>query len=332
MSDVIECDLLRGEITFSNPIEAEGLFVRVQDIRREWIIIPCTTEGSSLHFDLLETGLPIRSLEVLGADDKEFLKLKDLYHANDKEFQGKFAYKRDRPNDPLLELFIGKQTFEYFTGAIGYRVAAAVVSGYKAIEIRDESYLENAEKMLLRALVILPSGALSGSPRNNREHLHVSVLTTLWHLYLVKGDVRNFVRTITSLRALLDQRGFQSYFNLAVNMGKSTRTLTLLYQMSGQVDEASRIVATARELFQMSVRDATSNLQHFRELRYFHNDVYESMRLVREEVPLQGEKATRELRGSVRIQAEEHPEVFAVMWQTFQAAVRELSAPAVQES
>ncbi len=183
--------------------------------------------------------------------------------------------------------------------------------------------------MLLRALIVLPSGDLEKTPRNNREHLQVSVLTTLWHVYLARGDTLGFIRTVSSLRDLLAQKSFQSFFILAFNMGKGLRVLTLLYKLAGLEEEAAANAKLARQLFQLSAQGATGVFAHFSELGSFHRDVLESMRLVRGGGKVSEALIDKTLRESLRISANEHPESFVILKRNFLEAAASMSSEAL---
>jgi len=322
------CDLRNGRIVFSSEFhnfdQVQNQFVisvtNSAGIARE---IKSNSAGRVLHFALPAEVLPIRTFEITDrARDAILFSATNLFPTTNREFETQFKSQRDRHGDPRVDFFVANQIFTHFTGAEGYRVSAAVVAAYKGIELLEESYLQDAEALLLQSLSALPKVHMARSARNNREHLHISVLCVLYHVHLARGNAEGFLRTLQDLRALLENGNFQSYYNLAYNSALSLRLLTLLQLVAGQPSDARETAALSFEVFKLASRDADDNLTHFKELRYVHDNTYESMRIARRVKEVTDALIEKTLRGCLRVSADAHHESYAVMRQTFLESTR----------
>lgn len=321
------CDLKNGRIvlkpeapTASGSENSIQLTVTVTDGQDRAHDLATTSQAGVIRFDMNAAPRPIRSFRLSEySSGSTVFEARNLYPSSDQEFETQFKAHRDRSGDRRIDYFVASQIFNYFDGQEGYRISAAVVAAYKAIELMDESYLAEAETTLLRALTSIPSVKLARSTRNNREHLHVSVLCALYHVYLARGEAREFLRTLLVLKGLLETQDFQSYYNLAYNSALSLRLLTLLHLVSDQPKAARSAARLSFNVYKSAARDADENLAHFKELRYVHDNTYESMRLARRSKDAAELLIDRTLRSCLRVPAEEHPKSFSRMRATFLA-------------
>ncbi|TLP92374.1 hypothetical protein FEF26_14775 [Nesterenkonia salmonea] len=315
----LSAGLLRFDASKVSQEELQLLTAHVTDSADVRHFLDVTVRGSTIHFDAMPSVSPITRLE-LRADDTEILRLSGLFFPTDRAFEGGFKSRSTRPDDAQLDFFIASQMFEHFEGQPGYRISCAVICGYKAAELQDPVKQEHAERMLLRSLLLLPTTSLATSTRLDREHLHVSVLCALWHVYLAAGKPSEFVQTLQSLRALVEDRSFASFFQLAYNVSLSLRVLALVRLMRKDVQDAQDISELSREIFQLSVRDSTTNLNHFKEIGYTHTHVLETMRLARRTKTLTENTIDKTLTASLRVKSDRHPKAFASMKATFEEA------------
>ncbi|WP_146339488.1 hypothetical protein [Nesterenkonia sp. NBAIMH1] len=170
---------------------------------------------------------------------------------------------------------------------------------------------------------------MNASVRLNKEHLHISVLCALWHLYLANGKPLEFLRTIDALHGMVAKKEFHSFFNLGFNVSLSLRALTLLQVRRGDVKAAQITSDLALEMFQLSVRDSTSNFNHFKEVGYTHSHALEAMRLSRRTKSADDALVRRTLSRTLRIPEDTYPQAFETMHETFLAAA-ELVTPDTQ--
>lgn len=324
------CDLTNGRIVF----DAESIVVVD---RNDQIHISLTDMTDTVHefpvdivdgesrFDRTAFPQPLRSFRVFRATDGHTVfEAHNLFPSTDREFETQFKSHRDRSGDRHVDYFVASQIFDQFTGQEGYRISASVVAAYKAIELLDTAYLDAAEKMLLRSLSAIPTVKLARSTRNNREHLHISVLCALYHVHLALGNSREFLRTLLVLKGLLEDQAFQSYYNLAYNGALSLRLLTLLHLAAGQQSEARNTATLSFNVFKLASRDADENLAHFKELRYVHDNTLESMRIARRVNEVTDSLIDKTLRGCLRVSADEHQKSFTEMRDTFMRATTEV--------
>lgn len=317
------CDLKNGSIILSSEARdssQRGRPVRltVTDSAGELHELPSRGLEGTVRFTIPAEVRPIRTFTVSEPDtERTLFEAKNLFPSTDREFEKQFKSHRDRSGDCHVDYFAASQIFDHFTGQAGYRISAAVVTAYKAIELMDRAYLIEAESMLLRALSALPEVRLARSTRNNREHLHISLLCALYHLHLARGNRRDFLGTLSAIRELLEEETFHSYYNLAYNSALSLRLLTLLHLMAGHPQAARETSMLSFETFKLASRDADENLTHFKELRYVHDNTYESMRIARRVKEVSDSLIDKTLKGCLRVSADNHPQTYHTMRTTF---------------
>lgn len=317
------CDLRNGRIVFSSEFpnfdpDQKQFLISVTDSAGIAHEINSNSAGRVLHFALPTEVLPIRTFEITDrARDATVFSATNLFPATNREFETQFKSQRDRNGDPRVDYFVAQQIFTHFTGAEGYRVSAAVVAAYKGIELLEDAYLQDSETYLLQSLSALPKVHMSRSARNNREHLHISVLCVLYHVHLARGNAEGFLRTLQDLRALLANGSFHSYYNLAYNSALSLRLLTLLELMGGHQSGARATATLSFDVFKLASRDADENLAHFKELRYVHDNTYETMRMARRVSEITDSLIEKTLRSCLRVSADRHPQSYEFMRRTF---------------
>lgn len=287
----------------------------------ESLRVPGERSDDTIQFDRSSLRRPVVCVRVFQVGESHALsEIGNLLPKTDSDFEAHFKSKRDRANDPYVDFFVGWQTHKYFSGSIGYRISAAVVAAYKAIEILDYEYLDMAEEALLASLELLPNTKVERSTRKNREHLHVSVLCALWHLQMARGKCREFKDTLEQIRSLLHDGNFHSFFNPAFNGSVTLRVLTLLQKMEGRDARARRTARLAFDIFKLGTRDADTIMNHFKELGYVHNHVLQTLRLSKRPGEISDALVEKTLQSCLRVPAEEFPDSFDVMKETFMQA------------
>lgn len=327
-------DPLSGTVTFSSDETSLGTVmgpqcvVKVKTNDGESHHLQLIGEGTTYTFDARHLTYPIRTLEVIAPSGHRLAVYEDLFPRTNQEFAAAFKTKSDRPQDPVFDYFIGRQLFESFPGAVGYRISSAVVCSYKAMEMLRPEFLEEAASMLQKAWDLLPETKIERSVRLNRENLTLSVLCAQWQLHLARGEPADFLSSLMHMKTVIQAKDFQSFYNPAYNASLSLRLLTVLYRMADAPAEAHKVSKLAFEIYQLAARDADRNLIHFRELGYVHTHVYETMRLARREKRVNDYVVGKNFQRCVRISEGKHEEAFRRMKDTFLDAARSLKSPA----
>lgn len=316
------CDLKKGEIVVNDlsafaATEHGKLQIQAIDVEGSTHTEPCIFESDRFSFQIPEGIGPICKISILAEQNAEVFAAENLFPATDEEFESTFKSHRDRSGDARTDHFIASQIFNNFTGEEGYRISAAVVASYKAIELLEDDLLSEAENMLLRSLTALPAVKLARSTRNNREHLQISVLCSLYHVYLARGNAEEFFKTLQTIYTLVEEMKFGSFYNLAYNSALSLRLLTLLQLIAGQQKQARRTSEVAFAGFKRASHDADNNLAHFKELRYVHDNTYEAMRIARRMKEADRNFVEKTLSSCLRISAKKFPEAFSTMMDTY---------------
>lgn len=325
-------DLQKGRVTFSANHDLDYSALRwcqlsVIDKNNQPQQVSSEFKDMVLEFSLDTDWIPIRRFRLTDSGGNEVYVAENLFPATNNEFEKQFKSARDRSGDPRIDQFVAGQIFDHFTGEDGYRISAAVVASYKAIELLDGRLLDAAERMLLKSLALLPVVKMGRSARNNREHLHVSVLCTLYHVYLARGRHHDFLDTLLALKSLLEEKKFEFYFNLAYNACLSLRLLTVLYRRADRPEEARTASLLAFDLFKLSVHDADNNMAHFKELGYVHQNTYDAMRIGRRMKEVSEPFANRTVRTCLRVSAADHPAASRRMLSTFNKTIEYMREP-----
>jgi len=317
------CDLTNGRIVFNTETMvalagSNQIHAAITDATNAVHEFSADISGGELGFNRASLPDPIRSFKIFRASDGQTIfEAQNLFPTTDREFEAQFKSHRDRSGDPYVDYFVASQIFDHFRGQEGYRISAAVVVAYKAIELLNAAYLEAAESRLRQALSAIPKVKLARSTRNNREHLHISVLCALYHVQLARGDAAGFVQTIMTLKGLLENHSFESYYNLAYNGCLSLRLLTLLQVLAGQREAARTTATLSFDVFKRACGDADENLAHFKELRYVHDNTYETMRIARRVKDVSESLIDKTLGNCLRVSAEKHPDSSRIMQATY---------------
>ncbi|MCT1605923.1 hypothetical protein M3B43_01030 [Nesterenkonia massiliensis] len=284
--------------------------------------LPIVEDNGRGRFEPDRLPAPIRSLEVIDPTGRHFVHLKNLFPRTNQEYVATFTSKRNRPQRPQLDYFIGRQIAQHFQGAAGYRISGAIVCAYKAVELLDAQRQTEAEGLLDEAWSLLPETQLQRSVRLNRETLTLSILSAKWHLQLAQCDHEAFLTTLLRIEELSADQAFTSYYNPAYNASRALRQLALYYKALGNNDAAIRVSDLSFALFKLAARDADQNVTQFQELGFVHNHVYETMRFAHRAQPLTEQEIQKQLSSSVRISEKTHPSAVAILMDIFTKTVR----------
>ncbi|WP_300345390.1 hypothetical protein [Nesterenkonia sp.] len=266
-------------------------------------------------FSLRDVNEPITEVRLHSPAGQEILRIDGLMPADDVEYERGMRLKKRRPEDPDLNFFISWQMAQYFPGSPSYRVAAAVVAVYKAVELNREEYIQAAGALLREAHQLLPTCPLARSVRKNRENLAVSLWTAEWHLLLLRGDFQGALRVWREIAVFMENT-LSNYFNVVYNANKALLILCLYHAAHGEMDAVEKYADQAFTLFQNAVRDADKTLAHFKELKVPHQAAYECLVLAREKPRVGEDEAKRLFKTCKRIDAASYGPSFRKMWQT----------------
>jgi len=92
---------------------------------------------------------------------------------------------------------------EHYNKNPSHRAVAAVIQGYRAVDLKDLEAQKIAARHLAGEIKAASRMELTGDPRTDREHLTVSMSFTLWQLYLSAGNNRAFMDTLDETVAYL---------------------------------------------------------------------------------------------------------------------------------
>ncbi len=145
--------------------------------------------------------------------------LAEIFPRDNKAYDAMFVRKVNRFGDEALQYFMARQLSQSFTGKRAYRVGAAVVMTYKAIEINDPVLQEEALRHVKMQLLHVGDCEITNHPRTNREHLEVSLLCAKWHLELSLRHYDEFFSTLEHCRSLA--ANITNYFTPAFNLSMS---------------------------------------------------------------------------------------------------------------
>lgn len=278
-------------------------------------------EGTSWGFSLGGLQSPITHMVFQDEEKNEMLRIDGLMPRSDKEYDQNFRSNKNRPRSPYVNFFIARQMVFHFSGSVSYRIAAAVVAIYKAIEVREPQYLAGAEEALKLADQLIPQAPIARSPRRNREHLRLSLWCAEWHFHLFRDDPRSFLDCLNKVYKHTESEALSTYFNLAYPANTTLCILCLYLTASGKNDEALKVAKLSVSLFKRSVRDADTNLAHFKELSKIHWLSYECLEIIKGDKPITEKKAKSVFEGAIRV-GSAHDASVQPMWRTLKNCMK----------
>lgn len=283
--------------------------------------VDTTAQNDILAFSVGDIGLPVERLILQAADGRELLCADGLFYPDDSAYNNSFKSRTKRSTDPYLNYFIGRQLLQHFPGNPAFRITGAVVAAYKAVELLDPRFLDEAEEFLETSQQLIPEVPVAKSPRENREHLQLSLWCAEWHLHLAQGNFDRFLACLRKIRHHLETQKLASYFNPAFPANKSLLMLCLYFCAIGDFVEARRVAQLAVRLFKRSVKDSNQTLAHFQELGSIHKAALSCLKLVRRTEGITPEIVRSTFREAVRVGGPKYPAAFDAMIDTFNRGV-----------
>lgn len=114
--------------------------------------------------------------------------LRKLYAVDEEAFEGIFFRARDRPADPETQFFAAAQICDHYQVNESHRCVAAVIQGYRAIDLCEKKFTNRAIASLKAQLSRVHALPVSWRPRLDGVHLAASMHAVLWQLQLLVGD------------------------------------------------------------------------------------------------------------------------------------------------
>ncbi len=198
--------------------------------------------------------------------------LAEIFPRDDKAYEAMFLRKIHRFGDEALQYFMARQLSQSFTGKRAYRVGAAVVMTYKALEINDPVLQEEALQHVKMQLLHVGDCEITNHPRTNREHLEISLLCAKWHLELALRRFDEFFATLEHCRSRA--ASITNFFTPAYNLSMTLLMQCALLARKGDVEQAAVIANEGTQIFKSAVASATQQLTLFQELRISHRNVH----------------------------------------------------------
>lgn len=291
--------------------------LRAYTLAGQRLPVPLTDDGGSWSFSLSQLSLPITHLVLEDSAGSELVRVDELMPRSDEEYEVGFRSAKRRPDSAYINFFIARQMVLHFPGTPSYRIAAAVVVLYKAVEIGDPEYLDWAEEALQIAEQLMPLAPVARSTRKNREHLRVSLWCAEWHLRLLQGDFPGFLDRMLKIKNYMETDSLKSYFNVAYPANASLLLLCLYFSAIKKRGQAQEVSGLTFELFKKSVRDADTTMAHFKELGKIHEATYECLMLSKRNKPVSKTKIIEVLQRWARIDHVEHKASFQKIRKTY---------------
>jgi hypothetical protein len=202
----------------------------------------------------------------------------NLFPKDDAEYKRIFARKVKRVGSAYADYFVADQIERFFNGSTYYRCGAAVVKGYKAVEIGDAQCLDSAMAGLCKALVDVQSCEIHWHPRQNREHLEASLLCCLWHVQLASMDAEGVHDTLARLEALA--HGLSNYFTPCFPITLSLLASASLGWLRRDQQRVDAMTDLTVQVYKRGVADADpGKLTLFAELKVSHMAALQSLTL-----------------------------------------------------
>lgn len=228
-----------------------------------WEDRPCTAVhgargGARLTFGLDPSIDTVHSAEVIappGLDLSTETRVQEMlggvFPTTDKEFERLFMGRGLRWDDARSNHFIARQIALDFPGSSYYRCAAAVVLCYKAAEFDDPSDTGDALEIAHALLPVARSCRRHWHPRKNGEHLHLSLLTALWHVHIARSDIHALLGTLQTIKDEIPH--IANFFTPSLNLGKSLLIYGYVLHRKGLSSESQEAFRLVVDVYQRAV-------------------------------------------------------------------------------
>lgn len=214
---------------------------------------------------------------VLGKDD---VCLADrLFSFSDKEYRRHFRWRGHRPKVGQLPFFSARQMAKHYSGLICFRVGAAVIEAYKAIESKNNDFIKDALVRVDSAFLLLDSDFLQTEnhfyPRESNVHQRYSLLCAKWHLLIMLKDYEGMLGVLRTIKQGIMNTGILYTICYLVNLS----LLLLLLVAKYNKDDAlfNEVLKQMHYIFSRAISDYnTFQVNHrdtFAELAVPHNAI-----------------------------------------------------------
>ncbi|MFB2553773.1 hypothetical protein [Ensifer soli] len=233
-------------------------------------------DGWRAYFETPEVIKCIHRVEIfksnmisLNKELENFLKM--IFPQNDSEFEMVFLRQINRYGSSQNKFFVSKQICLNFKGNLGFRASAAIVMGYKAVEIGDINLQQEALNQVDYYISRMPECEFHQHPRMSGEQNLVSLLCVRFHLALSLMNKDEFISSLYSVEQL--KVGLKSYFTPAHTLSICFSILAILLKIQGKNDELQILASDVLILFKNSVADCYFTPVLFGELEVCHRNV-----------------------------------------------------------
>lgn len=168
-----------------------------------------------------------------------------LFFRTKREFERGFFIRRRRAKDEATLLFCAEQLIDHYRLSAAHRAVAAVVYGYRAIDLADRWRGSRALSAVDDAFEA--AGALESTrhPRTDRDHLLQSLQMARWQLQVFLLDELGLMRTLVA--AVLRTTKLEQ--PLAINTYNGCR----MYMVCGFLLHKAALTTLSREVFETGI-------------------------------------------------------------------------------
>lgn len=250
-------------------IELEDLSGAIFVINRSSIEVSRSKEELVITFFVGFDGVrSIRVLDIVDSDNSLFV-VDGLCPLDDAEYSKNFKSKKNRTGLIYLDLFIALQTFRFFKGGENFKICAAVVVAYKAVESGSPGMLQLATEIINECDKLLLLCKYADSPRRNKEHLRVSLMCAEWHVYFALGDFIKFEKIQEKMFSVV--RETANFFTPSYLICLSLSFYALTKAILKDEEQFLLTLDVAYNVYKRAVLDSSvNNITWFRELSVPH--------------------------------------------------------------
>lgn len=184
----------------------------------------------------------------------------NLFAFDDKDYNNFFVLRRKRPELKALAHFAAKQMAINFPGSNCYKIGAAIIECYKAIELCDLALVRDCDERLSGMYLLLSGCEESFFPRESKEHLMFSLLCAHWHAKVMIGDYEGVLRVLEKVEVEARTVGFFCTAGYPVNL--SFLLLAIIAKLTGDDEKYSDLIGKMHKVFHRMIHDY-----------YVHSDV-----------------------------------------------------------
>ena len=194
-------------------------------------------------------------------------------------FERRFYRRRNRVQDPETQRFSLLNILRHYHLNEAHRCVAAVIFAYRAVDSGSREDLILGRQYLHEQIGKAHLLSITGHERTDREHVHLSMVTALWHVHLALGDMQSMLATMDL--AMAASKNIESPLSItAYNVCRAALLRGWMHHKAGEVEKSIAAHEYNFTFFKRCMANLTMDTTHLIEHKETHNIVLLSLQCV----------------------------------------------------